>query len=283
MGIVVATRDRRDELARTLRRLAAVHGRAPVTVVDNASTDGTAESVRRTFPDVGVVELTRNEGAAARNAGVAANPAPYLAFCDDDSWWAPGSLERAAAAFDAHPRLGLIAAATLVGESECPDPINEELATGLGPAPSGLPGPRVLGFLACASIVRREAFLEAGGFSSLLFFTHEEALLAQDLAAEGWEACYVPQVCAHHHPSANRPPSAWRRRLDLRNRALMCWLRRPAGRALGETARLARACWNVPEARGALADLAGDVPRALAQRRRLPPRVERDLRLLERR
>ncbi|WP_343233380.1 glycosyltransferase [Streptomonospora sp. PA3] len=283
VGIVVATRDRREELARTLRRLGRTYPRAPVTVVDNASGDGTADLVRSDFPGVDVVELPRNRGCAARNAGVEANPAAYIAFCDDDSWWAPGSLERAAAAFDAHPRLGLVAASTVVGDSERPDPINEQLAAGLGPAPPGLPGPRVLGFLACAAIVRREAFLAAGGFSDFLFFTHEEALLAQDLAALGWEACYLPQVKAHHHPSLNRPPSAWRRRLELRNRALVCWLRRPAGRALGETARLAGACRSEPEAPGALADLARRLPGALLRRRRLPPRVERDLRLLERR
>ncbi|WP_460999790.1 glycosyltransferase family 2 protein [Streptomonospora sediminis] len=280
---MVATRDRREELARTLRRLDRTHPGAPVTVVDNASRDGTAAFVRSAYPRADVIELARNCGCAARNVGVAANPAPYIAFCDDDSWWAPEALQRAAAAFDAHPRLGLVAAATLVGDTERPDPINAELAAGLGPAPPGLPGPRVLGFLACAAVVRREAFRAAGGFSGLLFFTHEEALLAQDLAALGWEACYLPQVRAHHHPSSNRPPSAWRRRLELRNRALVSLLRRPAGRALGETARLARAWPRVPEARGALADLVCDLPRALLHRRRLPPRIERDLRLLERR
>ncbi|GAA1784079.1 glycosyltransferase [Streptomonospora arabica] len=283
VGVVVATRNRREDLARTLRRLSSACPDAPVTVVDNASSDGTADLVRSASPGAGVVELARNRGCAARNDGVAANPAPYIAFCDDDSWWEPGALERAAAAFDAHPRLGLVAAATFVGEDARPDPINEELAAGLGPAPRGLPGPRVLGFLACAAVVRREAFLDAGGFSDLLFFTHEEALLAQDLAALGWEACYLPQVRARHHPSADRPPSAWRRRLDLRNRVLVCWMRRPAERALAETARLARAGSREPAARRALAGVAGALPRALVQRRRLPPRVERDLRLLERR
>ena len=41
-----------------------------------------------------------------------------------------------------------------------------------------LPGPSVLGFLACGTIVRREAYLQAGGFDPLLFFFGEEELLA---------------------------------------------------------------------------------------------------------
>ncbi|MDA0565639.1 glycosyltransferase [Streptomonospora sp. S1-112] len=282
MGIVIATRDRRAELATTLRRLAAAQPGAPVTVVDNASTDGTPDLVAEEFPRVRLVRLPENLGCAARNVGVRHTPTDYVAFCDDDSWWPADALARAAAAFDAHPRLGLVAAATFVGEEERPDPINDLLARGLGPAPPGLPGPRVLGFLACAAIVRREAFLAAGGFSELLFFTHEEALLAQDLAALGWEACYLPEVRAHHHPSRSRPPGAWRRRLELRNRVLVHWLRRPAGRALGATAQLAAAAASAPEARGALADVARDLPRTLRARRRLPARVERDLRVLER-
>ncbi|HEV8219223.1 MAG TPA: glycosyltransferase family 2 protein, partial [Streptosporangiaceae bacterium] len=63
----------------------------------------------------------------------------------------------------------------------------------------------VLGFLACACVVRKEAFLRAGGFSQLLFFIGEERLLSYDLAAAGWARRYLPDVVAVHEPSATRP------------------------------------------------------------------------------
>jgi glycosyltransferase involved in cell wall biosynthesis len=114
-------------------------------MVDNGSADGSAEAAARRFPRVEVVALARNAGAAARNAGVRRARTPYVAFSDDDSWWQPGALRRAAAALDAHPRLGLVAARTLVGPGCEPDPVNEAMAA--SPLREG-GGATVLGFLA---------------------------------------------------------------------------------------------------------------------------------------
>src|SRR4051794_32739178 len=158
--VVVATRNRRDEVLRTLGR-----HRAPVILVDNASADGTAEAVRRTYPHVEVIELRRNVGAAARTRGVERASTPFVAFADDDSWWAPGSLRTAADALDAHPGVGLVTVETLVGPDDLPDPFTTVLASSpLSWHDEPLPGPRVLGFMGCAAMVRRDAFLESGGF-----------------------------------------------------------------------------------------------------------------------
>ena len=92
-------------------------------------------------------------GAVARTIGVHLARTPYVAFSDDDSWWEPGALARAAELFDAHPRLGLIAARVLVGADRVPDPINAAMAGSPLPSEPGLPGPSVLGFLACAAIL----------------------------------------------------------------------------------------------------------------------------------
>src|SRR4051812_28359353 len=106
--VVIATRNRADALCRTLQRLTALPDRpAAVVVVDNASDDGTAAVVADRFPSVRVLRRPRNEGAVARNHGVAAAPTPYVAFSDDDSWWAPGALSRAQTVLQHHPRLAL--------------------------------------------------------------------------------------------------------------------------------------------------------------------------------
>jgi hypothetical protein len=55
------------------------------------------------FPLLEVIRLPRNMGAAGRTAGLRRAQTPYVAFADDDSWWAPGSLEFAEALLDAHP------------------------------------------------------------------------------------------------------------------------------------------------------------------------------------
>jgi GT2 family glycosyltransferase len=279
--VVIATRDRRDELLRTLGHLRELPERPEVIVVDNASSDGTAEAVRARFPGVDVIRASRNLGAPARNVGVRSARTPYVAFSDDDSWWQPGSLRTAAAVFDDHPGLGLIAAHTLVSAARRSDPINAAMAGTPLPAEPGLPGPRVLGFLACASVVRRSAFLEAGGFSPVLFFVGEERLLAYDLAAAGWGCCYLPGVVAVHEPSVSRPPSRLRHRAELRNTLLTAWLRRPARVAVRETAWLAVRAVRDPDAGAALAGALRRMPSALLSRRRLPASVEQAARLIE--
>jgi GT2 family glycosyltransferase len=279
VSVVIATRNRRGELRRTLRRLTALPEHPHLVVVDNASADGTAAQVREEFPAAELVTLPRNHGAWARNLGVSRCRTRYVALSDDDSWWEPGSLTTAAAVLDACPRVGLLAARTLVGPQGTADPLNAILAASPLPS-SGLPGPRVLGFLGCAAVVRREAYTAAGGFSRLLFIGGEEQLLAYDLAAAGWAACYVPRVVARHHPSASRDP-ALRRAQCARNELLVAWMRRPLWHALAQTGRLARRACHEPVAARALAGAAAKLAPALAQRRPLPPDVEAGVRLLE--
>ena len=276
--IVIITRDRRDGLLNTLDRLTALPERPKIVVVDNGSADGTPAAVRAEYPEVRVVPLGRNRGAAARNIGVDLARTPYVAFSDDDSWWEPGALERAAGLFDAHPRLGLIAARVLVGRDRVPDPINEAMAASPLAVEPGMPGPSVLGFLACGAVVRRQAFLDAGGFSSLLFFVGEERLLAYDLAAANWARCYTPEVVAVHDPSAHRPPARHRRRTELRNLLLTAWMRRPVAVALAKTARMGRDAVSDGDARTALLAAAVRLPAALVRRRPLPRAVERGIR-----
>jgi GT2 family glycosyltransferase len=282
--VVIATRNRCAELLRTLGKLAALRPRPPVVVVDNGSEDATAPVVRAAAAELGdtrLVRLAHNAGAVARNVGVASAHTPYVAFADDDSWWAAGSLPTAEALLDEHPRVGLLAARTLVGPDEHVDPVSERMAASpLGHEPD-LPGPSVLGFLACAAIVRRQAFLDAGGFSRLLHFGGEEELLAYDLAAAGWELCYVDSVRAHHHPSLIRDDRLDRDIRQLRNHTLVTWLRRPGPVAVRSGVDLLRRTLRYPPAALAAAGALARLPVVLARRQRLPADVERRVRLLD--
>jgi GT2 family glycosyltransferase len=249
-----------------------------VILVDNGSSDGTVEQVARCFPHVDVVPLGENRGAVARNVGVARAATPYVAFADDDSWWAPGALACAAELFDAHPRLAVLAGKVLVGTEERVDPVSVEMAgSPLGTA-ADLPGPSILGFAACGAIVRREAYLEVGGFDDVVFFMGEEERLTLDLAARGWGLAYVDEVVAHHHPSPSRDPKD-RSVLAARNHLLTAAMRRPwpvVARRFGAALR------DPDVGRGAARAALPRLPRALARRRRLPARIESQLRLLGR-
>lgn len=230
LTIVVLTYNRATELLRTLERLCALPERAPVIVVDNASSDGTPERVAAAFPEVRLVRLARNVGAAGRNAGVAQARTPYVAFSDDDAWWMPGSLARAVEVLERHPRLAAVSARVLVGGEGRVDPASEEMASSPLPS-SGLPGPRLLGFLAGACVFRRSAFLEAGGYERRLFLGAEEKLLAYDLAARGWAIAYLGALTACHYPSLSRE-RARRAAVLARNELWIAWLRRSLPREI---------------------------------------------------
>lgn len=277
--VVIATRNRRDVLLGTLDRLERLPERPPLVVVDNASDDGTPAEVRRRHPLVGLIELGENAGAGARNTAIAEVATPYVALCDDDSWWAPGALACAERLLDADPRLALIAARVLVGPEERLDPTCEEMAESELPR-DGLPGPAVLGFVACGAVIRRSAFLEAGGFEARFGIGGEEELLAVELARAGHRLAYVDAVVAHHHPDSERDPAA-RRRTELRNGIWVAWLRRRPLSAAIRTARLL-ARYAYPPRAGLLGALdalrgAGWVAR---NRRPVPIELDRSLRSL---
>ena len=279
VGVVVVTRDRRGNTVESVGRLLELSPGAPVTVVDNASSDGTPDAVRTRYPGVTVVRLPANLGAAGRNSGVSVTPCPFIAFSDDDSWWAPGALSRAADLFDANPNLGVLAAKVLVGTEERVDPVCHVMATSPLGAGAG-PGVGVLGFVACGAVVRRQAFLDVGGFRLGYGIGGEEELLAIDLRAAGWDLRYCPEVVAHHHPAIDRPPGADRRRRQARNAVRTAWLRRRLGSAVRCTAAVGRPAWTDHAVRQGLSDAFGDAAWIWRERVPVDLRLERDLRLL---
>lgn len=279
--VAVITRDRPASLLRTLDRLLDLPGHPPVIVVDNGEDPAAARVMSEHPVHPLVLRPGRNTGALGRNLAVRRARTPYVAFSDDDSWWDPDALDTAAEQFERHPALGLLAARTLVEPGGAPDPLNDLLAASPLPRDARLPGVPVLGFLACAAVVRRSAFLDAGGFHPLLFFGAEESLLALDLAARGWGVAHVPEVVARHAPEGGPRPG--RTALVRRNALLADWLRRPLPLAARRTLALAAdAARGRPGAAPALGGVLARLPRALPRYRRpLPEKVETAVRLVE--
>src|ERR687898_704366 len=169
--------------------------------------------------------------------------------------------------------------ARLVDPEERLDPVCREMAhSPLGRA-DDLPGPSVLGFIACGAVVRRSAFLEVGGFDARLGVGGEEELLSVDLAAGGWGLAYVDEVVAYHHPSPSRDPSG-RHRVQVRNALWSAWLRRPLGGAARQTAQLAALALHQRGASSGLLLAVLGLPWVLRERRPVPRELEAALRTL---
>jgi GT2 family glycosyltransferase len=139
-----------------------------------------------------------------------------------------------------------------------------------------LPGPSVLGFLACAAIVRRSAFLEVGGFTeSAMGF--EETPLALEMARHGWTAIYLDELVAEHHPRPG-PERASRRRSHLCNELAFTWRRRPFRIALARTLSAFRQGLTEPAALEALLETARQARRLHRERSVIDDSLESSLR-----
>ncbi len=278
--IVIASYNRRERLDTTLRKIAEMPEQPPVIVVDDGSADGTATMLRERWPSVRTIVLPRNVGAAARNAGVLAATTRYVAFCDDDCWWRTGSIARAVALLDAHPEVALLNARVVVLSDDRVDDACAAMATSTLPKRSTCPGRAIVSFMAGASIVRRDAFLAAGGYHARYHIGAEEPLVALEFLDRGWEMLYVDNLVLHHYPEGAGRVPARRRLLVLRNRLWTAWLRRSLRGACRATFALMRQGRSDPIARAALADALRGLPWVLRERRPVARRVEAMLDLL---
>lgn len=116
VDVIVPTFNGRELLGECLRALRRQQFASfAVTVVDDGSTDGTAEFVREQFPEIQVVNLTGNAGLArACNAGIAATSGEFVALLNNDTEPEPGWLKALVAALDGAPAAGSAATKLLL-------------------------------------------------------------------------------------------------------------------------------------------------------------------------
>lgn len=278
--VVVITHDRPDDLAASLDRLADLPEQPPVLVVDNGSQPPVPRALVERRANWQLIRVPVNRGAAARNIGVATATTPYVAFADDDTWWEPGSLDRAADVLDRQPSVAVVNAHIVVEPSGRDDPICIELRETPLAAVEGVPGHSLGSFLAGATVLRREPFLDLGGFEPRFLIGGEEELLATDLRTAGWHLVHLPEVRIHHRPSTARDPHL-RRRQGMRNHLWYLWLRRPWRSALRRSVSLLRRSPHDRHTLLAVLQALRGAAWVRGSRRTIPASVERDQRLLD--
>ncbi|MCE9592511.1 MAG: glycosyltransferase [Planctomycetes bacterium] len=203
ISYVIVTHNRRDVLLRTLGIVTAPTADAEYLVVDNGSTDGTKDALRREFPQVRVIRRPSNEGVSARNHAFAVARGDYVVLIDDDSYPVGDAVERSVSYLDANPRTGAV-----VGRVALPDGRLEASAF-----------PTVM--INCAVCIRRSALDLAGGFPTDFFRQAEE----YDLSFRFWQAGFAVErfedVLYRHEKSPGNRASAVVHKLDLRNNLIV--------------------------------------------------------------
>ena len=160
-SIIIATHSRPQRLPRAVESARASGREVEIVVVDDASSDETAD-VCQSISGINYVRLDRNQRVAgARNVGLVASRGEYLSFLDDDDTRLPGSLDAQLEALDREPQAGLIYGQAILGDHE------GKAERGSYPAdcPQGDIFWRLLSrnFIPCGSVVFRRSCLSSVG------------------------------------------------------------------------------------------------------------------------
>jgi GT2 family glycosyltransferase len=177
-----------------------------VLVVDDASTDGTAEHVRRRYPRVRVVRLTRNRGfARAARAGIAACDTPLFALINSDVQVRPGFLAAILPHFERDDVFAVCARIELPGGSQMETGNVAPSFSGiLEPyhLPPGKPGP-ILFAGGASSVFHRARYDALGGFETIFQPLYWEDIdLGYRAWRAGWRSLFEPAASVWHQRRA---------------------------------------------------------------------------------
>lgn len=109
VSIIIPAYNASAHIVETLESVFAQHYEPmEIIVVDDGSSDGTAELVAKAYPSVRVIRKQNGGAASARNAGIRIATGDYIAFLDADDFWLPGKLHAQYRYFQAHPEVRLL-------------------------------------------------------------------------------------------------------------------------------------------------------------------------------
>jgi GT2 family glycosyltransferase len=204
-----------------------------ILVVDNASTDGSADMIRRDFPGVRLHVNERNLGfGGGNNAGINLCRTPYILMVNNDTRLAPDAVRRLVDALEARPDAGsatplIILASTGrvdgTGIVVCPDGL--ALGRGRSDPVEAHREPAETFYASDCLCLYRAAMLDAlrlpGGelYDEDFFAYADETDMGWRAQRLGWKSLYVSDaVVYHHHAASSGSVSPFLVRLVERNR-----------------------------------------------------------------
>jgi len=217
--------------------LAQSYPHVEVQIVDDGSSDDTAQRVQRWRDDPRVRVFTQaNAGQArAKNKGVELSRGRFVAFLDADDVWLPGKLARQMPLFAGRPELGVV-----YSDYQCMDAGGQLLAKGVTPMRRGwVSGALLVENFVCysAGVVRRECLERDGRFDETLGMGIDYDLWLR-LSAR-YQFDFVPEATVRYRIWAGQMSKNYRKRYQSAIRIMQQFLDANPGIVNATTARYA--------------------------------------------
>jgi GT2 family glycosyltransferase len=300
---IVANWNGRAYLDRCLASLAAQTCQSQrIILVDNGSTDGSADYVRARYPQVQVIRLDRNAGfAGANNIAMLQAASKYVVLLNNDAYAEPDWLARMVQVAESNSQIGMVACKMLFADA--PGMIN---SAGLaldwagfcwdwrGGEPDDCAETAIqesFGPSGAAALYRKAMLDDIGLFDQDFFAYAEDADLNWRAQRAGWRCLYAPTARVYHIASATAGEGSHFKQFLLgRNKVWMFAKNLPGGRYLAWIIPLIAydmiavtygllARGDVSAVRGRLAGLWG-LPRMIRKRREIKTRTQDYVRLI---
>lgn len=185
---------------------------AQVIVVDNGSTDGSADVVQRQFPEIKLICLDRNYGfCRAVNEGIAASETAYVILLNNDTKVQKGFVRALERPMEGHPEV--FSGSAQIRNMHSPELIDDAgdyycalgwaYARGKDRAAEGYQRKcRIFAACGCAAIYRRKLFAEIGYFDENHFAYLEDIDMGYRAGICGYHNIYIPEAVVYHAGSA---------------------------------------------------------------------------------
>ncbi|HEY1357222.1 MAG TPA: glycosyltransferase family 2 protein [Thermoleophilaceae bacterium] len=262
-------RERLVECLDAIERTAPAGVERELLVLDNASTDGSADAVRALGRDIELIELDRRTGKGENDSTLLETArGDYCLLLNEDSELQGDAPRRLLDALEADPRAAVAGAALLDthGRPEASAWRLPSLGTTLAAAAflhrrlivqSGGSGVREVGWAqSSAMLVRRSAAEQVGYLDPDFFVYSDETDFCKRLHDAGWKILHVPEAVAVHHDQLEIDTAGAERRIVEFHRNRDRYLRKHHGSALAALARVAGGWFYLVRA-GAAAVLPG--------------------------
>lgn len=182
-----------------------------IILVDNGSTDGSAEFIRKEWDNekrLKLIVLEKNVGAAkARNIGVQNSSSPYILILDNDTKIKQGWFDKIIDFINQHPNLGLAQPKLLTmdtnkfnyaGDLIGPFGFLIERARGAEDRGQFDKVDKIFSLNIASAFFRKEVFEQLGGFDEDYYLYWEETDLAWRTWLAGYQVLFAPNIVVWH-------------------------------------------------------------------------------------